>query len=393
MIRISLFIIGFYLSIVSALAQVVYKEDSTGYKHRKLKTEEVNFATSYYRQDGNNSAVTGGIGTEKLTDVATTFDLQMTKYNRKDRLMTYRFELGVDSYSSASSDKINPATISSSSSNDQRFYPSASLTIANEEKRQIIGFNTAISVEYDYLSFGGGISFTKGSRDNNRELSAKFQSYYDLVTIIFPIELRPDPFGMEPRKTQSASFAVAQVVNKRLQLALLLDMAYQTGYLGMSFHRVFFTDGSEKVENLPDSRFKLPVGVRINYFAGDRNIIRVFYRYYWDDWGMTAHTANIETPFKITPFISISPFYRYHTQSAIDYFAPFQSHLPTEQFFSSDFDLSSLHSHSEGMSFRIVSPTGVLGIKKLNTLEIRYGHYNRSTGLTSNIISLQAKFK
>ena len=129
MIRISLFIIGFYLSIVSALAQAT-GQDSTGYKHRKLKTEEMNFATSYYRQDGNNSAVTGGIGTEKLTDIATTFDLQMTKYNRKDRLMTYHFELGVDTYSSASSDKIDPATISSSSSSDQRIYPSASVSIA-----------------------------------------------------------------------------------------------------------------------------------------------------------------------------------------------------------------------------------------------------------------------
>ena len=35
--------------------------DST--KYRKLKIDEVNFLTSYYHQNGNNSAVTGGIGT------------------------------------------------------------------------------------------------------------------------------------------------------------------------------------------------------------------------------------------------------------------------------------------------------------------------------------------
>ena len=32
----------------------------------KLKVDEVNLVSSYYKQDGNNSAVTGGIGTEKL---------------------------------------------------------------------------------------------------------------------------------------------------------------------------------------------------------------------------------------------------------------------------------------------------------------------------------------
>ena len=32
------------------------------------KTVDVNFLSSYYQQDGNNGAVTGGIGTEFLTD-------------------------------------------------------------------------------------------------------------------------------------------------------------------------------------------------------------------------------------------------------------------------------------------------------------------------------------
>ena len=37
---------------------------ATNYKKQKLKIEEINFISSYYTQDGNNSAVTGGEGTE-----------------------------------------------------------------------------------------------------------------------------------------------------------------------------------------------------------------------------------------------------------------------------------------------------------------------------------------
>ena len=34
------------------------------------KTIDVDFLTSYYHQDGNNSAVQGGVGREELIDVA-----------------------------------------------------------------------------------------------------------------------------------------------------------------------------------------------------------------------------------------------------------------------------------------------------------------------------------
>ena len=67
---ISLTIVALYLGIVASFAQTI-KRDSVPYEKRKLKFEQVDLVNSYYHQDGNNSAVTGGIGTEKLTDFST----------------------------------------------------------------------------------------------------------------------------------------------------------------------------------------------------------------------------------------------------------------------------------------------------------------------------------
>jgi hypothetical protein len=381
------------MCVVSAFSQAPTELDSASYKSRKLKFEEANFVTSYYHQEGNNSAVTGGIGTEKLTDISNTIDLKLSKYDNHNRLHSYNFELGFDTYTSASSDKINPNTISSASSGDQRFYPSASWNITNEEKGQSFGANIAVSSEYDYLSFGGGLNASKNSKDNNRQVGLKIQAFIDQVSIIYPIELRPSPYSTKPRNSFSSSLTLAQVINRRLQVAMILDLAYQNGFLSLPFNRVYFTDNSLRVEKLPDTRFKVPIGFRANYFLGDRYIVRAFYRYYQDDWGMQAHTANIETSIKLSPFISVSPFYRFHTQSAIDYFSPYQTHNVSDEFYSSDFDLSKLESHSGGIGFRAVSADGILGITRLNMIEIRFDHYNRSTGLASNIISLHAKFK
>src|SRR5439155_3964124 len=124
MIRIPFTIIGMYLSMV-VFSQTKPAEDSL-YKSKKLKVDEVNFVSGYYHQDGNNSAVTGGIGSERLTDFANTIELKVSKYDNKFRKHNLAFELGVDTYTSASSDKIDSHTISSASMTDTRIYPSLS---------------------------------------------------------------------------------------------------------------------------------------------------------------------------------------------------------------------------------------------------------------------------
>ncbi|WP_210485837.1 DUF3570 domain-containing protein [Rufibacter aurantiacus] len=394
----------FFLSILGSFAQTATPKDTTTFRRRKLKLEEINFVSSYYTQDGNNSAVTGGIGTEELTDVATNFDLTFTRSDAKNRAHTLNVAVGFDHYSSASSDLIDPTTISSASAADNRIYPSVQWSMRDQEKHYAVGAGLSLSTEYDYFSKGANVNFAKFSKDNNREFGVGLSAYLDTWTVIYPIELRtietngtrvdnPEAHGTKPRNTFNTSLSLAQVINKRLQLSLLLDLTYQQGQLGTLYQRVYFQDNSLDVERLPSSRFKVPVGIRAHYFVTDKLILRSFYRFYSDNWGIKAHTAELETPFKVTPFISLSPYYRFYAQTAADYFAGYQQHSPGERRYTSDYDLSKFTSHYAGLNFRITSVEGVFGIKKLNTLELRYGHYNRSNGLVSNTVSLAATLK
>ena len=67
------------LLIACMLCGAGYAQQNTGatnsYKKRVLETTEVDFLSSYYSQNGDNAAVTGGIGTEELTDVTGTIAL------------------------------------------------------------------------------------------------------------------------------------------------------------------------------------------------------------------------------------------------------------------------------------------------------------------------------
>jgi len=400
--KLSLAVIGMYIGILSAFSQNKTGQDSLIYKPRKLQLDEVNFVSGYYHQNGNNSAVTAGVGSEKLTDFANTIELKMSKYDFKQRKHILGVEVGVDHYTSASSDKIDPRTVSSASMSDTRFYPSASWNIQNENKGTNFGLSASFSSEYDYKSKGAGINFTKTSKNKNSEFTAKLQAFFDTWKVIYPYELKPAGYGSgdhkdrgnidyDPRNSYNLSLSYSQVINQRLQIMFLVDPAYQKGLLATKYQRVYFTDGSLKSETLPDHRSKLPLGVRANYFLGDNFILRSFYRYYQDDWGVKAHTIEFETAIKITPFVSVSPFYRFYTQTAADYFAAYSQHGPAESFYTSDYDLSKFNSNYFGAGVRLAPPKGVLGIQTFKSLEIRYGHYNRSNGLQSDALTLHIK--
>lgn len=101
----------------------------------------------------------------------------------------------------------------------------------------------------------------------------------------------------------------------------------------------------------------------------------------------------MELPAKVSPFLSVSPFYRYYTQNEADYFASYKVHHASDIFYTSDYDLSKFTSQFYGMGIRVVPPKGLLGLQRIHSLELRGGHYSRSNNLTSNEVSLHIKLK
>ena len=218
--KLFLSVIGMYLGILAAFSQ--NPSTDSAYKPRKLTFEEANLVSSYYTQDGNNAAVTGGIGSEKLTDIANTIDIKLYKYDKHNRKHNLTFELGIDHYTSASSDKIDPATVSSASHADNRYYPSVTWSRENEKKGSSIGAGVSYSSEYDYQSLGINLNFSRKTKDRSGELSARLHTYLDHLSLIYPIELRNSlSGGTAARNTVSGSLSWSQIINTQFQLLLV----------------------------------------------------------------------------------------------------------------------------------------------------------------------------
>ncbi len=414
--RICLTVVGFYCMVLSAFSQRT-EADTTAYKSQKLKLEETNLVSGYYNQDGNHSAVTGGIGTQKLNDISNVIDLKFVKWNAANNKSSLNFELGVDHHTAASQAFVSNS--GASKLGGTRIYPSINWQVEKNNGLNF-GFGASYSNEYNYHSYGLNFSVGKISRNKNTEINFKVQAFFDKVTLIEPSELIPKVIQntvttyttasgnvitsgenshkahipTTPRNTFAASLTLSQVVNKNFQVALITDAVAQNSFLSLPFHRVYFQNqDSAKIENLPNTRFKLPLGIRLNYFLGDKIILRTYYRYYTDNWGIQSHTASLEVPYKISSFVSIAPFYRYYTQTASIYFAPYKEHLLSDKYYTSNYDLSAFNSQFFGVNLKITPKKGVFNIPFFNTIELRYGRYTQTTGLTANNIGINLKFK
>src|SRR3954451_16838389 len=133
--KISLTVIGLYLIFVHLFAQST--KDTTVYQPKKLAVDEVNLVSSLYGQDGNHSAVTGGIGTEKVTDFANGLELKLVGQDATAHKHTVTLGLGLDHHTSASSAYVSKT--GASSTDGKRIYPSVNWSVENLKRKTSFG--------------------------------------------------------------------------------------------------------------------------------------------------------------------------------------------------------------------------------------------------------------
>ncbi|WP_405300570.1 DUF3570 domain-containing protein [Kordia sp.] len=419
-------------------AQEQSKDSVQVYKKRVLETTEIDFLSSYYSQEGDNAAVSGGIGTEELTDFTATFIISIPMND--DDVLT--IDAGVSAYTSASSSNVDPfdagspadpfVASSGASAGDVWSSLTGSYSHSSDDRNDIWSAKVSIAAEYDYFSVGFGGSYTKLFNEKNTEISVNANVFIDSWTAIYPYELRPfsengnglsnglftqntitgntnympsfSEFDSEGRNSYAVGFGLSQILHKNVQGSLAIDLVQQQGLLSTPFQRVYFADVADSfidnfqladdVEQLPDSRFKVAIGGRLNWYLNEYVTLRTFYRYYFDDWGINSHTASIEVPVKLSRKFTIYPSYRFYNQSAADYFAPANVNLSTAEFYTSDYDLSEYNANQFGFGISYTDIFAKTHIWKygLKSIDLKYYKYDRDTTFTSSIITVGFNF-
>jgi uncharacterized protein Veg len=427
MTKLSRIVKSVFIALFFLMATLAWSQQDTSYKRRVLEASEVDLLFSYYNQDGQNAAVTGGEGTEELTDATSSIVLRMPM--NEDDILTV--DVGLSAYTSASSSNVNPLdgglnvtpfdASSGESRKDMLVYINPTYQHSSDDRNTIWSANAYFSSEYDYSSIGFGGSYTKLFNEKNTEITLSGRVFLDKWNPQYPIELRDGffddritgngtyspiftEFDKENRNSYSLSLSFSQILTQKLQGALFMDVVSQNGLLSTPFQRVYFSDFedfyidefqlADNVEQLPENRFKIPVGGRLNYYLNDLVILRSYYRFYWDDWGVNSHTASLEAPVKLSDKFTVYPSYRYYTQTAADYFYPKEQALSTYEFYTSDYDLSNYdaHQYGVGVQYKDIFTSARLLNFGLKTINLQFSRYNRSDGLDAFIVTFGTTF-
>ena len=340
---------------------------------------DVDFLFNYYQQDGDNSPVTGGIGTEDM-DVSSPVIAVTWKVNDD---WTLRSDLGVDSITSASVDAMD-AQISSASRQDSRAF--WNVTGSRRMGDQTITLLAGISTEYDYGSAMLGFGWSREFNQRNTTFGARLRHYADTLDLY---DIDGVDQGEDDRASTDLALSLSQVLGPKTLLSAELYLGRQNGYLGTPFHEVILQDGSRVTERLPDDRSRMALGVWLNHAFSKRFVGRFYYRFYDDDWGIRAHTVELEPQFKIGERSWIYPILRFHSQEGADYFGLPSTFVGTEDFITADRDLSEFTSEKLGIGYRTTFAPGRKGwTRRMRSFETRLSVYSREDGLESTSASV-----
>lgn len=217
--------------------------------------------------------------------------------------------------------------------------------------RSRLGTGFSFSREYDYLHTGANATLSHDFNEHNTSLNMGFAFAWDTVS---PVGGKPDPFGEmmpsggddedenedegeggggsgETKTVTDLLFGITQVFGPRTIGQLSYSVSRSAGYLTDPYKILSVIDpatgdpvpGMGRLnlylyESRPDTRTKQAIFAQVKRHLR-RDIVDVSYRYMFDDWGVTSHTADFHYRWQLSRAY-IQPHIRYYTQSAADFY-------------------------------------------------------------------------
>ena len=279
----------------------------------------------------------------------------------------------------------------------------------NQSRLTQLVYGGSLSVENDYQSYGASVSMNMDNEDRSVTYTVGLASSYDKIFrktggTPAPLSNTEDNIilGDGDRYVYELIGGLSKVINKRTVGQLNLSMTYSDGYhsdpykviseadlVGDSDNDIFtYTEVERYFESRPVTRLRNSIYTAMAHQYGEKNeVVHLSYRYYWDDWDITAHSIDLKhrKPFGRNGYIE--PHVRYHRQSAAEFF---RHHLdigePLPEFASADYRLDEMTGLTIGLQYGRVYKGGKLRLR-LEYIDQQFedAEYNEMTALVAQV--------
>lgn len=258
-------------------------------------------------------------------------------------------------------------------------------------------FGASLSQEHDYAALGASTSLLWDINNKLTTLTAVASIDADQVSPIGGTHAAFAPSsdsqitsGSNKKNSHDMLLGITQVITRRTLMQFNYARGVSTGYLTDPYKLVSVVDSGGNTadylhEKRPDTRTRNALYLKTVYHLTE-DVVHFSYRQYWDDWGITSHTADLTYRFVLTHDTYLEPHLRYYTQTAADFFVhSLLNSDPLPGYTSADLRLGAFKSLTTGLRYGVEFYQGAeYGIGMDYMTQTGDGHPASAIGLQKN---------
>ena len=302
---------------------------------------------------------------------------------------THRLWIPLDVITAASPDAINgwPPPDAVSQASHQNEAGSIDLTSTyHSSPVQDVFLHFSFHLEEPFRSWLLGVGGNRSFADGNTTIAYSVNQVFDWLDRfnIFGTRL-----GRAYRSSTNGNLSVTQLLSPTTVGHLEYGATVQIGELSNTWNAVPLASGELGREYLPGLRHRHAFVARLAQALPWNGAVKGFYRFYVDNWGIEAHTLEVQLYQHITRLAYLRLNYRYYTQTAASFWtlsAPVNS---TERTADSDLALFS------AQTFGVLGAVDLGLTRFVRELHVDFGYerYVRTNDLRANIYTCSLGFR
>jgi hypothetical protein len=327
-----------------------------------------------------------GPGSEHLTVLEPQVEVVATQGPR----LTHRLYVPVDIVTAASPDAVDKhrAKVDAISSASRQNYAgtvdwTATYKVTTDSD---VSLRAGLHLEEPFRSWHGGLSGSHSFAGGDTVVAATLLQVFDWFDHFDILGFRS---GRTARSTSTGSVALTQILTPTTLVNVSYGLTVQRGQLGNTWNVVPLENEKLGPELLPTLRVRHALVGRASQFLPWNGALRLYYRAYHDDWGITAHSVEATLMQRLAPIVYVAALYRFHHQKGVDFFTTLAP-LDQEQR-TADSDLAPLDSHTIGG--KIVFDVPLRSEIRTLHFDIGYERYFRTNDLRMNVLTCATGYR
>jgi hypothetical protein len=254
------------------------------------------------------------------------------------------------------------------------------------DRESNVSMRGGIHLEETLRSWHGGLGLTQAFADGDTVVAASALEVFDWFD---RFDIGGHRHGRKNRSSTTASIGITQIVTPTTVVNANYGLTVQEGVLGNTWNSVPLTTGDRGDELFPPERVRHALVGRASQFLPWNGALRLYYRFYADDWGLIAHSVEGQLLQRLSPFLYVGALYRFHAQTGVGFFTTLAS--PDMPLRTADSDLAPLDSHTIGG--KIVLDVPIEARIRVLHLEVGYERYFRTNDLHMDIFTCATGYR